>query len=230
MTSCATRSPWRNCTGERLTAICSGLRQDAASRQASRSTHSPIGVDQSAFLGERNEGRPAGRSRASGWFQRNSASKPTIGPAISRLRLVIELQFVRAPRASARSSCSARRSCSCDPSRPRRSGWRRVPRPWRGKARRRHCEAASRCRCRRPGTSLFRCSCRPAPCGHRNRCRRKPMRPADRPGRSRRRDSKLRCRSPSNSSPPARARKVPAAAICMRREMSSNTLSPAAWP
>ena len=36
------RSPWRNWIGDRLTAIWIGFGQDAASRQASRSIHSPI--------------------------------------------------------------------------------------------------------------------------------------------------------------------------------------------
>src|SRR5579871_5372387 len=36
------RSPCRNCTGDRLSAICSGVDQEAASRHASRRVHSPI--------------------------------------------------------------------------------------------------------------------------------------------------------------------------------------------
>ena len=95
----AGRSPWRNCTGDRLIAICSGFGQDAASRQASRMIHSPIGDDQPAFLGERDEG--AGRDHAAlrmlPAHQRLEADDLAVD---ARLRLVVQGQFAALDRRS----------------------------------------------------------------------------------------------------------------------------------
>ena len=64
-----------NCAGDRLTAICSGAAQEAASRQASRNIHSPISTIRplSSAIGMKSPGDTKPRT---GCSQRASASKP----------------------------------------------------------------------------------------------------------------------------------------------------------
>ncbi len=88
----AGRSPWRNCTGDRLTAICSGLRPGR--RLAAGLAQDPFAHrdDQAALLGERNEG--AGRDHAAlrmlPAHQRLEADDLAVD---ARLRLVMQRQF-----------------------------------------------------------------------------------------------------------------------------------------
>ena len=82
-----------NCTGDRLTATFMRRGQFAASRQASRSTHSPIGtispISSASGMNSAGDTRPR-----SGWFQRSSASKPVmlVGPQVDE-RLVVQLEL-----------------------------------------------------------------------------------------------------------------------------------------
>ena len=55
MITACTRLRLRNCTGDRLTATLTSAGHFVASAQASRSTHSPSGDDQSDILGDRDE-------------------------------------------------------------------------------------------------------------------------------------------------------------------------------
>ena len=74
-----------NCAGDRLTAICSGTGQEAASRQASRRIQTPISTIRplSSASGMNSPGETKPRT---GCIQRASASKPmillaaTVGP------------------------------------------------------------------------------------------------------------------------------------------------------
>ena len=85
----AGRSPWRNWIGDRLTAICSGCGQDAASRQASRSTHSPIGRMRplSSAIGMNVAGRDHAAGRVMPAHQRLEADDLAADPG---LRLIVE--------------------------------------------------------------------------------------------------------------------------------------------
>ncbi|KMO35631.1 hypothetical protein VQ03_21510 [Methylobacterium tarhaniae] len=77
-TSSAKPGAW-SCTAETLTAMRSGLSQEAASRQLSRRTHSPIPkmLPVSSEIGMNRSGGTVPRS---GWCQRKSASNPTTVP------------------------------------------------------------------------------------------------------------------------------------------------------
>jgi len=124
--------------GDRLTAIWSGCGHDAASRQASRSTHSPDLHDEAAFLGDRNERWRARPCRAVD--DANGPAPQTRSLAAdSRLRLVektelvaddggVEFMLNGAPLALAVVHLDFEESASC-----------RGRRPWRGRGPRRHC-------------------------------------------------------------------------------------------
>ena len=80
-TTSSTKSGLASCWAAMFTAIdgwCQSLCMPAPARHASRSTQLPERHDQAALLGDRDELQRAAAGRASGWFQRTSASKPVI--------------------------------------------------------------------------------------------------------------------------------------------------------
>ena len=95
----AGRSPWRNCTGDRLIAICSGLGQDAACRHASRMIHSPIATIRplSSASGMKVPGGIDAALRMLPAHQRLEADDLA---ADARLRLIVQGQFVALDRRS----------------------------------------------------------------------------------------------------------------------------------
>ena len=86
-----------NCTGERLTDICSAG-QAARLRQAVRSTHSPSATISPVSSATRMNS-PGGTRPRSGWCQRTSASTPDRSlVAELDLRLVVQLELVAGER------------------------------------------------------------------------------------------------------------------------------------
>ena len=86
-----------NCAGDRLTAICSGAAQEAASRQASRRIHSPISTIRplSSASGMKSPGGHEAAHRMQPARQRLEADHLALGDRRARrcLRLVVQRQF-----------------------------------------------------------------------------------------------------------------------------------------